>query len=231
MSDGEAEALVVGDGSPEEGHGTGLALALHDPAEGHARGVVDADMEELPSDAAAVALALAVAGDAMADLVEFAELFDVDVDHLAGPLALVAAGRFGRLQGAQLVEAQALEGAADRGGRDADRGGDLLAGHALAAQAFNTIDHRLGRRLAQPMGPRAAVLQAGQAFLFKALDPFTSRARANACGFTGGLRRLPTENHFGQVLSTVRRKAGILVHVHSALPRNVDVSTTSASSA
>jgi hypothetical protein len=36
--------------------------------------------------------------------------------------------------------------------------------------------------------------------------------------------RLPTENHFGQVLSTVRRQAGILVHVDSALLRNVDVS-------
>src|SRR5260370_641287 len=65
-------------------------------------------MEELPSDAAAVALALAVAGDAMADLVELAELFDVDVDHLAGPLALVAAGRVGPPPGAQLVLCHAL---------------------------------------------------------------------------------------------------------------------------
>ena len=46
--------------------------------------VVDADMDELPADAAAVALAGAVAGDAMADPVETAELFDIDVDHLAG---------------------------------------------------------------------------------------------------------------------------------------------------
>src|SRR5258707_2861730 len=115
-------------------------------------------MEELPSDAAAVALALAVAGDAMADLVEFAELFDVDVDHLAGLLALVAARRLGRFQGAQLVEAQALEHAADGGGRDADGDGDLLAGHALAAQAFDALDHLRRRRLAQPMGPRAAIL-------------------------------------------------------------------------
>jgi hypothetical protein len=188
-------------------------------------------MDELPANTAAVALALAVAGDAMAYPIELAELFDVDVDHLAGPLALVAAGWFGRFQGAQLVEAQALEHTAHRGGRDPHFGGDLLAGHALAAQAFNPIDHRLWRRLAQPMGPRAAVLQAGRAFLSEAVDPFASRARANAYGVTGGLRRLPTENHFGQVLSTVRRQAGILVHVHSALPRNVDVSTTSASSA
>ncbi len=96
---------------------------------------------------------------------------------------------------------------------------DLLAGHALAAQAFDAVDHRLWRRLAQPMGPRVAILQAGQAFLLEALDPFTSRARANAYGVTGGLRRLPTQNHSDQVLSTVRRQAGILVHVHSALPR------------
>ena len=123
-----------------------------------------ADVDELPADAAAVALAGAVAGDAVADLIELAELFDVDVDQLARPLALVSAGRLGRLEGAQLVEAQALEDAADGGRRDADFGGDRLAGQALAAQRFDALDHGLRRRLAQPIGPRAAILQAGQAF-------------------------------------------------------------------
>ena len=69
-----------------------------------------ADMDELPADAAAVALAGAVAGDAVADALEAAELLDVDVDQLAGLLALVAAHRLGRLQGAEPVEAQALAG-------------------------------------------------------------------------------------------------------------------------
>jgi hypothetical protein len=68
-------------------------------------------------------------------------------------------------------------------------------------------------------GVQDAILQPGQAFLLEAIDPFAARARANAYGFTGGLRRLPTENHFGQPLSTVRRQAGILMDVHSALPR------------
>src|SRR5205814_2400932 len=117
----------------------------------------------------AVALAFAVAGDAVTYLVELAELFDVDVDHLAGPLALVSAGWFGWFQGAQLVEGQALEHAAHGGGRDADRDGDLLAGAALAAQAFDAINDRLWRRLMQPMGARAAILQAGQAFSLVAL--------------------------------------------------------------
>ena len=49
-------------------------------------------------DTTAVALASAIAGDAMADLVELAELFDVDVDQLAGLLALIASHRLGRLQ-------------------------------------------------------------------------------------------------------------------------------------
>ena len=168
-------------------------------------------MEELPADAAAVALAGAVAGDAVAYLIELAELFDVDVDHLAGLLALVPAGWLGRLEGAQLAQPQALEHTAHRRRRDADSGGDLFAGHALAAQAFDALDHLRRRRLTQPMGPRAAILQPGQAFLLEAIAPFAAGARANACGFTGGLRRLPTDNHFGQPLSTVRRQTGILM--------------------
>src|SRR5215204_3956856 len=58
------------------------------------RGVVDADMDELPARALAfrarLALPPAVPGDAVADLVEATELLDVDVDELAGMLAFVA---------------------------------------------------------------------------------------------------------------------------------------------
>jgi hypothetical protein len=51
------------------------------------------------------------------------------------------------------------------------------------------------------------------------LAPLARCARANASGLAGGLRRLPAENHFDETLSTERRQAGILVDVHSALPR------------
>jgi hypothetical protein len=66
-------------------------------------------MDELPANAAAVALASSVASEAMADLIELSEFLDVDVDHLARPFALVAAHRLGRLQRAQLVDAQPLQ--------------------------------------------------------------------------------------------------------------------------
>lgn len=72
-----------------------------------------------------LAQAGAIDGDAVADL---AELLDVDMDHLAGPLPLIATGRLGRLQSAQPRETQALEDAARRGSRDADLGDDRQAG-------------------------------------------------------------------------------------------------------
>ena len=63
----------------KEGHGTSLAFVGLDLAGGDTRGIVDADVDELPSDAAAVALAGSICGDAMVDLVEFTKLFDVDM--------------------------------------------------------------------------------------------------------------------------------------------------------
>ena len=74
---GDAEAVVVGDGGLEERSGALFLLVGPDLREGEARGVVDRDMDELPADAAAVALAGAVAGDAMANPVEAAELLDM----------------------------------------------------------------------------------------------------------------------------------------------------------
>ena len=79
-------------------NGTIGLLVGQDLGEGDAGVIVDADVDELPADAAAVALAGAIAGDAVADLVETTELFDIDVDHLAGSGALIAAHRLGRLQ-------------------------------------------------------------------------------------------------------------------------------------
>ncbi len=79
--------------------------------------IVNTDVDELPADAAAVALTGVIAGDAVADLVEAAELFDVDVDHLARRLALITAHRLGRLQVAHPVQSQAAQDAAYGGRR------------------------------------------------------------------------------------------------------------------
>jgi hypothetical protein len=86
----------------------------------------------------------------------------------ARPLAPVTARRFGWLEGAQPIEARAVEHAADGGRRGASLGGDRRAGQPLATQHLNAVDGGLCRRLAQPVRPRAA--QAGQAFHLEAFD-------------------------------------------------------------
>jgi hypothetical protein len=73
----------MGDGRPEEGDGALLLLVGQDLREADARGIVDCDVDELPADGSRTA-GLAVAGNAVADLVEAAELLDVDVDQFAG---------------------------------------------------------------------------------------------------------------------------------------------------
>ena len=99
--------------------------------------VVDADLYILPArplaTGARVALAGSIAGDAMADPVELAELFDVDVNQLTRVLALITPDWLDRLQRREPVEAQSPQDPADRRRRDADFGGDLLAGVALPA--------------------------------------------------------------------------------------------------
>jgi hypothetical protein len=61
-----------------------------------------------------------------------AELLDIEMDELAGMLALIAAHGF-RLQGAELIQARPVWNTADRRRRGAGFGGDLLARPALAA--------------------------------------------------------------------------------------------------
>ena len=80
-------------------------------------------------------------------------------DQLARTLALVAPHRRGRLQIAQPAEPQPLQDAADGGRRDAELGGDRLAGPALPAQLPDPRGHRRRRRPAQPVRPRRAVDQ------------------------------------------------------------------------
>jgi hypothetical protein len=50
-----------------------------DPCEGDARGVVDTNMDELPT--RVLALAFAVAGDAMANALEAPQFLDVEMDQ------------------------------------------------------------------------------------------------------------------------------------------------------
>jgi hypothetical protein len=99
-----------------EGDGADGVLVGHCISEGDARGVVDADMHRLPADTAPTALAPAVTGDAMPDPVEAAELPDVEMDHVAGVLAHVAARRRLGIDILHAAEPHGSQHAADGGG-------------------------------------------------------------------------------------------------------------------
>src|ERR1700710_2308751 len=135
--DGDTEAFVISHGRLEEGNGTiGLLIGL-DLGERDTGVIVDADVDELPADAATVALTSPITGDAVTDLVETTELFDIDVDHLAGSGTLITAHRLGRLQVAYPVDPQPPQNAADGRRRHTGLHGNLLAGVALPAQGLN----------------------------------------------------------------------------------------------
>ena len=139
-----AEASKEAQGVEQETQTGASLLVRQDFRIGKPGVVVDRQMHIFPADPSGLALAGALAGDAVADAIELAELFDVDVDDLAGSCALVAADRLGRFESGKPIEAQPLQDAADRGGRNPDFRGDLLAGMALPAQSLDPF--ACGRR-------------------------------------------------------------------------------------
>ena len=94
----DAEAFVIGDGGLEKGDGAIGFFIRFDLGESNAGMVVNADVDELPADAAAIALAGSIAGDAMAYLVETPKLFDIDVDDLTRCGAFITTHRLSRLK-------------------------------------------------------------------------------------------------------------------------------------
>src|SRR4051812_17961896 len=143
-------------------------------------------MDEFPAEpfaaAAPTALPRTVAGDAMADAIDLSELFDVDMDHLAGMLALVAAHWLGGLECLEPVQSEPLESAADGSWRDPDGERDLLAGPALAPKGFHLSDDDFGCGPMETMRARAAVVQAARTFEAITGHPFADGPRADADG-------------------------------------------------
>ncbi|AJP72611.1 hypothetical protein TS85_13770 [Sphingomonas hengshuiensis] len=133
----------------KKGDGAFLPFVGEYLAEGDARGVVDADMDELPADPRLL--------DCRSPVIRWPtrskrpSFFDVDVDAFAGVLTLITADRFGGFKIAQPAEAEPREYPADGGWRDADGDGDLLAGDALTAQRGDLLSDGGRCRLTQPV--------------------------------------------------------------------------------
>src|SRR6478609_3901900 len=109
-------------------------------------------MHVFPADAALVALAGSIAGDAMADAVDAAKLLDVDMDQFAGLFAFIADDLWPWIKRRQSAQPPAAQGHTD--GRDramqATRYG--RPGQTLATEPFDRVYDLLG----EPVGGGAA---------------------------------------------------------------------------
>ena len=190
--------------------------------------VVDGDVDILPTGRGAVmalvALAPAIAGDAMADTIEATELLDVHMDDFAWRFALIARAWLVGLEGGQQAEATPLENTADGRPAEAEFLGDVVLRATSPAQ---DLDRFAGgpRRLAwRGMGPGGPVGKPGNALRAKPAQPLgdgLGRCLETACGLS--LRHGLIHDGANHGLSTFRRKMGILVNVHSVLRRITDV--------
>ena len=90
----------IGNSSFQEGDSTIFALVGPDLDEGDPRGIVDADVDELPTNAKVTIHRAGISSsDAVPHRTDATELLNIEVDELARILALIASDRFGRLQG------------------------------------------------------------------------------------------------------------------------------------
>jgi len=109
------------------------------------------------SGSASIALAGAVTGDAMTDAVDAAELFDIDVDQFAQPVALVSNDRWPRRKRRKTAETMTTQNHTD--GRDGalQPPGDCGAGEALLAERYDLGFRRWAELARTTTWPRRTV--------------------------------------------------------------------------
>src|SRR4029450_13766676 len=119
-----------------------------------------------------------------------AKLLDVDVDELARVAALVAVGRLGRPEAAELAQSDALEDGRDCRQRHPQTLGDLGAGHPQPPQRLNDLDTIVRGAVRDRVRRRGPVAQPRIALGAVAIDPLRARALADF-GRLGGPRQRP----------------------------------------
>ncbi len=139
---------MVGDSRLEKGDCASGGLVGYHSRESHTGMVVDADVQVFPYCSTASVHAGVPSGDSMPGSLEASQLLDVDVDHLAGFAALVATRRREGFDILDPAQPEAAESATDGGRRDAEFGGDPLAGPSLAPQGFDPANDALRSRMA-----------------------------------------------------------------------------------
>ena len=175
----DPELSEEGESGEEKGDGALRALVREELGEGDAGVIIDGDVKVLPTGAAGV-IALAVAGDAMAEALDAGELLNIEVDEFARSGPLVAAQRWRRLQGAQALETVAAQQTRDGGLGELGLAGDLEAWQFATAQSQDAGDAEAVGGSGGTFGARTAVLESGEAPGAEASKPLVRAALGDA---------------------------------------------------
>src|SRR5208282_3209679 len=211
--DGDAVGGEPGERALEKRHRAFLALVAQHLAKGQARGIINADVEVFPASAAPPVAG--IAGDAVPNRLDTAELLDIDMDQLAWPLALVAHRRRFGFERRQPAQPEAAQDLADRRNRHAELPRDRRTAQPLSPQPLD-LDNPLGRgAVSAAPWRRAAISQCRRTATAIAGQPVVGAAG----GQSGGLRCLRHRpallcDALDQQESTPRRQPRILVEVH-----------------
>src|SRR5260370_4340496 len=137
-----------------------LALVREDLAVSQPGRVIDAHMQRFPADAVmAIDRAARSAGDAMPDPRDTPKLLGVEMDQLAGPLALIAHRHRLRVERGQLAQAEPAQDRADRRNRHGQLPRNRWAAHPLPTQALNLVDPFGADAVLAALRCRAAISQ------------------------------------------------------------------------
>jgi hypothetical protein len=175
-------------------------------------GVAADDVDELP--AGTRGALPAVAGDAVADDLDAAQLLGVDVDELSGVVSLVAANGLLRVEVGQPRQTFSGQHAGHRGRTRVDSRGDLGSGLPTPAQPEDLFDNDGMGLTRRTMGPRGAIHQRRLAGLPISAFPFRSGSVENTGRLGGAGHGDACLDPLDQQHLTGRASSGILVKLH-----------------
>jgi hypothetical protein len=155
----DAEPGVVGNGSLQKSGCGRPFLVRKNRQEGNAGMVIDSDMKILP--ACSLAMAAAIAMNAVTDTADTGEFLDVQVEQTSRIGILIAQNRKGRFEQTQAMQTETTQDAAYGGRAEAGGSGNTTAGPSLSAEQLHLVHQCLRSQTRQPMGTRRTVAQPG----------------------------------------------------------------------
>ena len=164
----------------QEADGAFLAVVRQNFAVGEPAGIVDADMQTLPTDPVmSINRAGAASSHAMADARHPSELLGVEMQQLAQAPALVAHDRRRRVDRLEPVEAKQAQHLGHRRVRHTEKPRDRRRTRPLPPQPID-LDEAFRRRRTQVRGSRAPIQQRGLAARLPAPHPLRNGLFADA---------------------------------------------------